>query len=246
MSSVKAVFKKQFKGTVNNPEILMQFIIYPLLALVLNLLVVTDFEGIPYEIAAMLTENMPNMVTMQATIFVGMGIITVMGGIVAADIEKKSIRFLMMAGVKPGAYLLGVSGVILLVSIGTSAAFSLIGEFSGTDFWIFTAAMMSATVCSVILGATIGIITKNQQSASAISLPLAAVLAFGPMMAQFNDVAARFLHPVYTQHLNVIAAYLKTGGNDMILWQSFAIILANAVLLSILFAIAYTKKGMKN
>ena len=245
MRNIKAIFKKQFKGTIKNPEILIQFIIFPLLAFVMNLMMVTDFEGVPEDIAEMLSSSMPNMVTMQATIFAGMGLITVMAGIVAEDIEKKSLRFLMMAGVKPGSYLLGVSGVIFFVSFFTSIAFSLIGEFSGVDFWIFTAAMMSGVVGSIVLGATFGVLAGNQQSASALVMPIAIVLGFGPMMAQFNDTVARIFHIFYTQQLNVVADYLTDGIGETPLWQSFAIMWANVAILGILFAIVYKKKGLK-
>jgi ABC-2 type transport system permease protein len=207
-----------------------------------------DFEGIPVDIAASIADrmmaNMPNMVTMQATIFAGMGLIMVISGIVAENIEKKNLLFLMMAGVKPLSYLAGISGVILFVSFFTSAAFSLIGEFSGVDFWIFTAAMMSGVMASIVLGATIGIITKNQQSASGLSLPAAIIFGFGPMVAQFNETIARYLHPVYTQQLNVIANTLTSGAAETPLWQSFAIIWANVAVLGVLFAVVYKRKGL--
>ena len=246
MRNIKAIFKKQLKGTIKSPEILIQFIIFPLIAFLMSIIVVTDFEGVPEDIAAAITANMPNMVTMQATIFAGMGLITVIAGIVAEDIEKKSLRFLMMAGVKPGSYLLGVSGVIFFASFFTSVAFSFIGEFRGVDFWIFTGAMMSGVTGSIVLGATIGILTKNQQSASGLALPIAIVLGFGPMMAQFNETLARYLHIFYTQQLNVVANYLSTGGGETALWQSFAIMWANVAVLGLLFAIAYAKRGLKN
>ena len=245
MRSVRAVFKKQLKGTVKNPEILIQFIIFPLLAFVLNLLMVTDFEGVPDDIVEIIVAGMPNMVTMQATIFAGMGLITVMAGIVAEDIEKKSLRFLMMAGVKPQAYLLGVSSVIFIASFFTSVAFSFVGAFNGLDFWIFTGAMMSGVTGSIVLGASIGMLVMNQQSASAFALPIAIILGFGPMMAQFNDRIGQFLHFIYTQQLNVIANYLTTGGGETPLWQSFVIIWANVLVLIVLFCIAFVKKGLR-
>ena len=244
MRNVKAIFKKQLKVTLKNPSILFQFIVFPLLAFFMDIMMVTDFVGIPEDIAAMLAANMPNIVTMQASIFAGMGLIMVIAGIVAEDIEKKSLRFITMAGVKPGAYLLGTSSVILFVSFFTSAAFSLVGGFTGLDFWIFTASLMSGVTGSIVLGATIGILTKNQQSASALSMPIGLVLGFGPMMAQFNDNIARLLHIFYTQQLNVVASYLTIGGVETPLWQSFVIMWANVAVLGILFAIAYSKKGL--
>ncbi|MCL2188177.1 MAG: ABC transporter permease [Defluviitaleaceae bacterium] len=244
MRNVKAIFKKQFKGTIQNPETMIQFAIFPALAWLMGFLVVTDFYGIPYDIAAMMAANMPNMVTMQATIFAGMALIPVVTSVIAGDVERKSIRFLTMAGVSPMSYLIGVGGVILLAGFASSVAFSFIGGFEGRDFWIFTAAMMSGVAASTVLGAIFGVMTSNQQSASALSMPAAIVLGFGPMMAQMNENIARYLHPIYTQQLNVVAEYLERGYSGTPLWQAFAIMWANVAVICLLFALVYHKKGL--
>jgi len=249
MRNTKAVFKKQLKGTIQNPEILIQFMIYPLMAFLMSMFM--DVEGmtegmieyVPHMVEAMLA-NMPNLVTMMAAMFAGMALIPAVAGIIAEDIEKKSLRFLVMAGVKPPAYLIGVGSVIFIVSILTSIAFAFVGEFRGMDFLIFVGTMMSGVAASIVLGATIGILTKNQQSATALSMPIALVLGFGPMMAQFNDRVARVLHIFYSQHINIVVDYLTVGAATP-LWQSFAIMWANVAVLSILFAVVYAKKGLK-
>ena len=246
MRNVKAIFKKQIKNTVKSPETLIQFIIFPLLAFVMLSVMDMDFEGVPEDIVELLTGSMPNMVTMQATIFAGMGLIPIVVGIISEDIEKKSLRFLMMAGVKPMSYLIGVTSVVFFVSIFSSAAFSLIGGFRGQDFWIFTAAMMSSVTASIMVGAIIGVLSTHQQTAQGLAMPIALVLGFGPMMAQFNDNIARFLHVFYTQQLNLVADYLSHGVADTPLWQSFAIIWANVAVLGVLFALVYARKGLKN
>jgi len=244
MNNVKAIYKKQFKGSVKNPEILIQFMIYPVMAFVMGFVTNFDIEGVPQDILDAMMANMPNLVTMMACMFAGMALIPVVAGIIAEDIERKSMRFLLMAGVKPMAYLIGVGSVIFLVSILASVAFSFIGGFGGLDFWIFTASMLTGVAASIVMGAIIGILTKNQQSATALSMPIALVLGFGPMMAQFNETAARVLHIFYTQQLNVIAGYLEFGG-DTPLWQSFAIMWANILVLGILFVVVYRKKGLR-
>jgi len=247
MRSVKAIFKKQLKDIIKNPAVLIQFIIYPLITFAMDSIMETDFdfEGVPDDIVEMILAgmpNMPNMVTMQAAIFAGMGLMTAISGIISEDMEKKSLRFLAMAGVKPMSYLIGVSGVMFLVSFFTSAAFSLIGGFSGLDFWIFTAAMMSVVAGSTVLGATFGILMGNQQAASALIFPVAIILGFGPMMAQFNENIARFLYITYTQQLNIVADYLTLGGADTPLWHSFSIMWANVVVLGLLFVLVFKKK----
>jgi len=240
MRSLKAIFKKQLKDTLKNPMALMNFILFPLVAFAMKSFM--DVEGIPEEMLA----NMPNMATMMAVVFAGMGLIPAVAGVIAEDIENKSLRFLMMAGVKPASYLLGIGSVTFFLSIFTAAAFGFIGEFTGGELWIFTASIMSGVAASIVLGATIGILTKNQQTATALSMPVAMVLGFGPMMAQFNDTLASTLHIFYTQQLNVVTDYLNFGVTGTPLWQSFAIIWANVVVLGILFTIAYKKKGLKD
>jgi len=240
MSSVKAIFKKQTKDVVKNMAILLQFIIYPGIAFAM--MSVMDTDVIPAEMLA----AMPNMVIMMASIFAGMGLIPTVAGIIAEDREKKSLRFLIMAGVKPSAYLLGVGGVIFLISIFTALGFGFVSDFSGQDFWIFVAAIMSGVTASILLGATFGIISKNQQSATGLAMPATMILGFGPMMAQFNDTIARVLHIFYTQQFSVVAdSLMGFGSEETILWHSFAIMWANVAVLAVLFVFVFTKKGLK-
>ena len=242
MKNAQAVFYKQLRDTLKSPTILIQFIIFPLVAFVMSRLAVPNLDGVPCDIAEMLRANMPNMVTMMATIFAGMGLITVVPGIITEDMEKKSLRFLVMAGVKPWSYLIGIGGVIFLAGLGTSVAFGVIGGFRGLDFMIFTAAMLSGVVASIVLGAMFGILAGTHQAASGLVLPIALILGFGPMVAQFNDNAARLLNIFYTQQLNVIADRLTIGDVGTPLWQSFAIMWANVAVLGVLFAWVFKKK----
>jgi ABC-2 type transport system permease protein len=259
MSSFKAIYKKQLKDTLRNPTVLIQFMIFPLLAFIITIFM--DMENmademmgmIPYAalayidvdaIVAGMNANMPNLVTMQATIFAGMGLIPVVSGIIAEDVERKSLRFLKMAGLKPAAYLLGIGGVIFFISIFSSVAFTLIAGFGGTDFLFFTGAMLAGVSASIVLGATFGIMSANQQAASGLAMPVAMVLGFGPVISQFNSTVADVLHFTFTQQLNVIANYLDTGIGDTPLWESFAIIGANIAVLAIIFAVVYKRKGL--
>ncbi|MCL2169613.1 MAG: ABC transporter permease [Defluviitaleaceae bacterium] len=242
MRNINAVFYKQLRDTLKNPFTLSQFIMYPMMAFIMSVMAVPNFEGVPEDIMSMIADNMPNMVTMMATIFAGMGLITIIPGIITEDTEKKSLRFMTMAGVKPLSYLIGVSGVMFFVSIFTSVAFSLIGGFTGLDFWIFTAAMMSSVAGSIVLGAIIGVLSGAHQAAQGLALPAALILGFGPMIAQFNDTLARILHIFYTQQLNIIADHLTMGGADTPLWQSFGIMWANVAVLSLLFVLVFKKK----
>ena len=121
MRSIKAIFIKQAKDMIKNPMVFIQFIIYPAVAFLMTELVAKSNQYIP--------ANM--FVTMMAAIFAGMALITSTAAVIAEDIERKSLRFLVMAGVKPHEYLTGIGGFLLLAGTFVSFVFGLIGNFTG-------------------------------------------------------------------------------------------------------------------
>jgi ABC-2 type transport system permease protein len=210
--------------------VLVQFIIYPAVALIMTELIAKSNEDIP-----------PNMfVNMMSAIFAGMALILSMAGVIAEDIERKSLRFLVMAGVKPHEYLLGTGGFILLAGVVISVVFGLIGDYSGMDFLKIITVLITGVVASIILGATIGIISKNQQTATAIGVPIAVILGFTPMIAGFNANIAKAAGILYTQQLSVVAN--DTSANFS---KAMFVIAVNIVVLTAGFIFAYRKKGIK-
>ncbi|MCL2285056.1 MAG: ABC transporter permease, partial [Firmicutes bacterium] len=171
MRNAKEIFIKQAKDMFKNIGVLVQFIIFPVVALIMTRLVAMPNYDIPNDM----------FVTMMAAIFAGMGLVSSTAGVIAEDIENKSLRLLVMAGVKPQQYLLGVGGFILLAAAVTSVAFGVIGGFASAEMLKFLAIMVTGAAASIILGATIGIFAKNQQAATGIALPIAMILGFTPM-----------------------------------------------------------------
>jgi len=230
MRSTSAMFKKQFLDTMKNRLILIQFIIMPVMAFLLTELVAKASDEIP--------DSM--FVTMFAAIFVGMGPLLTTSGAISEDRERKSLRFLVMAGVRQHEYLLGVGGFVLLVCTIISVFFGLIGGFAGSDLIKFIFILVFGSATSIVLGATIGILSKNQQAATAISVPVFMIFAFCPMIAQFNDSVANIASILYTQQINEIVNDISMSA-----LKPYLIILANLVVFTILFALAYKRKGLK-
>ena len=175
-----------------------------------------------------------------AAIFAGMALVTTTASVIAEDIERKSLRFLVMAGVKPHEYLTGIGGFILFAGSIVSVVFGLIGDFTGTEFAKFLTVMITSTAASVMLGATIGLLSKNQQAATALGMPIAMVLGFTPMIANFNETVAKIANVLYTQQLNVIVNDFSAN-----FAKAMLVIGANMVIMLVLFVIAYKKKGLK-
>ncbi|MCL2493818.1 MAG: ABC transporter permease [Clostridiales bacterium] len=231
MYSVNAIFSKQLRDILKNRMVLPQFIIFPLVAFVFTEMVAKPSGGV-----------IPNgmFVTMFAGIFAGMLVLTATAGMIAEDRERKSLRFLIMAGVKPYQYILGIGGVMTIISLAVSVVFGLIGGFAGADFVKFVAALMLGAVASMLLGATVGIVSKNQQAATAVALPLGMILGFTPMLALFNESVKNVFGIFYTMQVNTLTNDFSAG-----FARAALIILANVAVLAALFALAYNKKGLR-
>ena len=230
MNSIKAIFIKQALDMFKNKVVLIQFFLFPILALIFTELVAKSNGMMPYSM----------FVTIFAAIFLGYTVLTISAGIIAEDMERKSLRFLIMAGVKPGEYFLGTCGIILLVTLLVSVVFGLIGNFAGTVFVKFICVMMFGSVASMLLGSTVGMLCKNQQSAHAASMSVASIVGFGPMITMFNETIKKVFGIFYTQQLNVIANDYSASFT-----RSLTVIGINIAVLLILFVVAYRKKGLK-
>jgi len=178
-------------------------------------------------------------VTMMAAVFAGMGLISVVSGSISEDIEQKCLRFLVLAGVKPHQYLIGVGGYYLLAGAITSVVFALIGDFTITETLKFLAVMVSGVAASILLGATLAIMA-NRQAANALGMPIAVIIGFTPMIANFNETIERYAGFLYSQQINVIVNDFSVS-----LWKPLLVITANIAVLTVLFILAYKKKGMK-
>jgi len=230
MRSIKTIFIKQAKDMIRNMGVMVQFIIFPAVALIMTILVARPDEYIP--------NNM--FVTMMAAIFAGMALITGMAGIIAEDIENKSLRLLVMAGIKPHQYLLGVGGFILFAATITSVAFALMGGFAAVEFAKFLAIMVAGAATSIIIGATIGIFAKNQQAATGLAMPVAMVVGFVPMISNFNETIERVAVVLHTQQINIIV-----NDFDANFSRAMGIVGVNILVMAVLFTIAYKKKGLR-
>jgi ABC-2 type transport system permease protein len=231
MKAIKAIFTKQAKDMIKNPSVLIMFIIFPAVAFIMTALV-------PIPENEFVSSNM--FVTMMASIFAGMGLISSASSVIAEDISGKSLRFLVIAGVKPHQYLLGTGGFYLVAGALTAVVFNLIGGFSGVEALKFLTVMITGTSASIILGMVFGILAGNQQAAASLSMPVAIIVGFTPMIAGFNETVERYAGVLYTQQINVIVNDFSAS-----LVKPLLVIAANIAVLTVLFVIAYRKKGLK-
>ena len=99
---IMAVLKKQIHDTLKNKTVLIQFIMFPVMALVMTNTISSSGISATY------------FVTLFATMYVGMAPMTSIASIISEEKEHNTLRVLLMSNVKPTEYLLGV-GIYLYI-----------------------------------------------------------------------------------------------------------------------------------
>lgn len=230
MRNVSAVFRKQIKETLKNKTILIQFLLFPVLTPIME--------------STVKIENMPGrfFVTLFAVMFVGMAPLTCMSSVISEEKEKNTLRALMMSNVKPVQYLLGVGIYVWLMCMAGAVMFAVCGEYTGSDFAEFMLIMAMGILLSILTGAIIGMCSKNQMTATSITVPVMMVFSFLPMVSMFNENIEKIAKCTYSQQISML---INGIGNTHIDFENIAVISANFFIAIFLFFVAYKQKGLE-
>lgn len=231
MKNSMIIFRKQMKDTGKNLALGIQFVMFPLMAVIME--------------NAIQVEDMPPhfFVSMFAVMHIGMAPLNVMAAVISEEKEKNTLRMLFFSSVKPVEYLLGTGGFVFSACMVGAVVFAVLGGYGGVEFLQFLLIMAAGICVSMLLGAVIGIRTKSQISATTIATPTMMVFAFLPMLAMFNETIAKVADYAYSQQiqllLNGLAAGTKAGT------KSLLVIAVSAVIAAGMFVYAYRRNGLE-
>ena len=230
MINISAIFLKQIKETFKNKTVLIQFIMFPAFAFIME--------------NAIKIDNMPDhfFVKLFAVMFVGMAPLTCVSSIISEEKEKNTLRALMMSNVKPTQYLFGVGSYIWLMCMVGAFVFAICGNYSGKDFIMFILIMAAGVLLSILIGAIIGICCKNQMTSTSITVPIMMIFSFLPMISMFNESIEKVAKVTYSQQISIL---INGIGITPIQFENIAIIAVNLLLAVICFAIAFKKRGLE-
>ena len=230
MRNISAVFLKQMKETLKNKSILIQFLMFPMMTIIME--------------TAIQMEDMPEhyFVKIFSVMFVGMAPLSSLAAIIAEEKEKDTLRALMMSNVKAHEYLLGVGIYVWVMCMIGAFVFAICGEYSGKDMLAFLLIMAFGVLVSGLMGAVIGIFSKNQMSATSVTVPVMMVFSFLPMIGMFNESVEKIARITYSQQMNILINGL---GSSEMKAESLIIIAVNFVIAATLFIIVYKKKGLE-
>lgn len=228
MQAIMVIIKKQLKDTLKNKTILIQFLLFPVMTLIME--------------QAITLEGMPELyfTKLFSIMYIGMAPITSISAIISEEKEKNTLRVLMMANVKPWQYLVGIG--VYVWSICMVGACAMATGLSSDKIPFYLVFMGCGFMISIMAGACIGIIAKNQMAATSLAMPSMMILAFVPMLAMFNEKIANLSKFIYTEQLKRV---LEAMSFDAMSRNSFVIIVINVVVLLALFTIAYKRKGLE-
>lgn len=228
MKNIKAVFIKQMLDTVKNKTVFIQFLMFPIMALIMENTV--KIEEMPEHFFAKLFSVM----------FIGMAPLSSMSAIISEEKEKNTLRALMMSGVKPWQYLVSAGAYIFVACMVGISVFAALCEYKGRELAIFILCTAFGIILSELAGAAIGIFSKNQMAATSLTLPIMMIFSFSPMLSMFNETVKKISGITYLQQISNIL-----NGMSEISAKSIIVIAANFAVGLVLFAAAYKKKGLE-
>ncbi len=229
MRTITVVFRKQLLETPKNKAILIQFVMFPLLAVIMEHTV--RIADMPEHFFAKLF----------AVMFVGMAPLTCMSSVISEEQEKGTMRALLMAGVRPAQYLLGVGCYVWIACMLGAVVFALCAGYGGVDLAAFLLIMACGILLSSLVGAVIGISCRNQMTAASVTVPVMMIFSFLPMLSMFNSRIASFAKYFYSQQIHQL---IHAIGGTALKAETFVILAVNFLLAVLLFAAAYRKKGL--
>lgn len=227
---IAAVLWKQMKDTLKNKTILLQFILFPVMTLIME--------------NAIKMEDMPEhyFASLFAVMYLGMAPLTSMAAIISEEKEKNTLRVLLMSNVKSKSYLLGIGIYIWVICMLGACVIGIAGKYSGVALRDFLIIMGIGNIVSILIGAVIGTVSRDQMKATSLSVPVMMVFAFLPMLAMFNEGIEKVAKFTYTQQINMLMSQV---GNMDLGMERITIIGANMLLAMILFAIAYKRSSLE-
>ncbi|MDE7018632.1 MAG: ABC transporter permease [Lachnospiraceae bacterium] len=231
--NIGAVCWKQVKDTFKNKAIFIQFVMFPLMAFLMENAVIMD--------------DMPKhfFVKLFSSMYIGMAPLVAMSAVLAEEKEEGTLKMLMMSDVKPIEYLLGVGGYIWAICMAGTFALGALGEYQGEELVAFLSIMAIGIIASLLIGAAIGTWSKNQMMATSLCVPVMMVFSFLPMLSMFNETIRKMARVAYSEQISIVINRLGEEG-QYIKSESIVIILINIAIAATLFGWTYRKGGLSS
>ena len=226
MNNIVAIFKKQLKDTLRNKTVLIQFVMFPIMTLIMN--------------NAIKIQEMPEnfFVILFATMYIGMAPLTSIASIISEEKEKNTLRVLIMSNVKPHEYLLGIGSYVWLACMLGGLVICTVGGYDLQTSIAFMGIIAIGVLTSLLIGAIIGICSKTQMMATSITVPVMMIFSFVPMLSLFNSTIEKIARVIYSEQ---IGRMLNQINSLQLHAENICVIGLNILIAAIIFIIIFRK-----
>jgi len=238
MNNTKAIFIKQFTSLLKVPSMIIQGLMFLLIAAAFIFFVGEDepvdcSSCIPAYMCSTCQEAedarfelpIPSGVGIFTIIFIGLALVASSSALVYEDKNTTNLRFMAMADVRPYQYLLGTLAAAIIVVAVMLIFYALLGGYLGGDMLRFMAIGTFGGLVSILLGVVIGL-----SKMPILATPLSIILGLGPTFGNMNETLANALRFTFIQQVNIAMADI-----DADLSSSFLIIGANGFVFLLIF-----------
>lgn len=226
MRNFATIFGKQVRDTLRNKTVLIQFVMFPAMAVIMTKSI--QIEGMPPHF----------FIILFATMYVGMAPLTSAAAIISEEKEKNTLRVLLMARITPWQYLAGVGAYVFICCMLGSVVFCMLGSYTWQERGIFLLVMAVGILASLLLGAAIGAGSGSQMAATSVTVPVMLLFSFLPMLSMFNDAISKVAKYAYTEQIRLLLENLGAGESEP---AGLVIIAGNVLLFGVAFAVLYRR-----
>ena len=226
MNNTIAIFKKQLKDTLRNKTVLVQFVMFPIMTLIMN--------------NAIKMQEMPEnfFVNLFAAMYIGMAPLTSIASIISEEKEKNTLRVLIMSNVKPQEYLLGIGSYVWFSCMLGSIVICTAGGYNLQTSIAFMGIMAVGILTSLLIGAIIGTLSKTQMMATSITVPVMMVFSFVPMLSLFNSRIEKIAGIIYSEQ---ISRMLNQIDSLQLNAANIGVVVMNIFVAAVIFIIIFKK-----
>lgn len=231
MRHMRAILWKQGKDTLKNKEILIQFILFPVLTVIMENTI--TIQGMPSHFFANLF----------AVMYIGMAPLTSMASIISEEREKHTLKALFFSDVKAREYLPGIGIYVWCICMLGVGVIGVSTGYRGEVLLNFMAVAAVGILLSCFVGAVIGICSKTQMKATSVTVPVMVIFSFLPMIAMYNKSIEKIARVIYTQQIYKLMMQVE----EMNVSREAGIVIGvNLILAAGLFFIVYQRNGLED
>ena len=161
---IRAMINKEKTDILRNKKMLIIMFIFPVIYLFITFAGIQEFKGDGSAFVLMHSIMVP---------------IQIIASIVAEEKEKGTFKMLMMSGVRAFEYIIGIMVIVMMFLVFGMVIFDQTGATKNSD--TFEAVIVN------MIGFIIGVISDNQVSVGAVSLPVTLIIFFMPIVGMFNE-----------------------------------------------------------